>query len=134
MLGRSWQLIVPASTRRRAAWAAKAAWAARLGRLGRSPRPPGMQKSTEKIARLAARRRFRWFWEDLRVDFRRFPRLRRASESIRSAKSRTSVFASRRSTSEGSPSFCEHPKSKELVENSHQKRFAIMLHEKYSIF
>ena len=66
-------------------------------------------------------------------EFHGFLGQERASESIRSAKSRTSVFASRRSTSDGSLSFGASPKSTEIVENSHRKRFSIMLHGKYSI-
>ena len=79
----------------------------RVARPSRSER----QKSTEKGARDAPRHDFRRFLVDFRVDFRGFSRLHRASDSTRSAKGRTSVFAGRRSTFKGSQTSQKNRKS-----------------------
>ena len=91
----------------------------RVARPSRSER----QKSTEKGARDAPRRDFRRFLVDFRVDFRGFSRLHRASDSTRSAKGRTSVFAGRRDTLEGSQTLRKNRKSTKIEETSLRRRF-----------
>ena len=70
------------------------------------------------------------FWKD----FRRFSRLLRAIGATRSAKGRTSVFASRRSTLEGSQTLQKNQKLTKIVEKSVRRRFANEPSEKNSIF
>ena len=92
----------------------------RVARPSRFERP----KSTEKVARDAPRRDFRRFRVDFRVDFRGFSRLHRASDSTRSAKGRTSVFAGMRSTSEGSQTLRKNRKSTQIDNKSLRQCFA----------
>ena len=102
----------------------------RVARPGRFER----QKSTENVARAASRRDFRRFWVDLGTDFRGFSRLHRASDSTRSAKSRTSVFTGRRGTFKGSQTLPKKRKSTKIDEKSLRRCFANELHEENSIF
>ena len=102
----------------------------RVARLSRSER----QKSTEKGAQDAPRRDFRRFLVDFRVDFRGFSRLHRASDSTRSAKGRTSVFADRRGTFKGSQTLQKNKKSTEIDEKSLRRCFANAQSEENSIF
>ena len=60
------------------------------------------------------------FWKD----FRRFSRLLRAIGATRSAKGRTSVFASRRSTFKGSQTSQKNRKSTKISEKSLRRCFA----------
>ena len=102
----------------------------RVARPSRFERP----KSTENVARAAPRRDFRRFWVDFGTDFSGFSRLHRASDSIRSAKSRTSVFAGRRSTFKGSQTLPKKRKSTKIDEKSLRRCFVNALHEENSIF
>ena len=120
----------------------------RLGRSSRSPsrssRPESLRvarpsrferpKSTEKLARAAPRRDFRRFCLDFGVDFRRFSRLPRASDSTHSAKGRTSVFAGRRSTFKGSQTLQKNRKSTKIDETSLRRCFTNAQREENSMF
>ena len=100
------------------------------------PENPAFPELPESLAgaRDAPRGDFRRFRVDFRVDFRGFSRLHRASDSTRSAKGRTSVFAGRRSTLEGSQTWRKSRKSTKIAEKSIRHRFANKPHEKNSIF
>ena len=102
----------------------------RVARPSRFERP----KSIEKVARAAPRRDFRRFWVDFGIDFSGFSRLHRASDSTRSAKGRTSVFAGRRSTFKGSQTSPKKRKSTKIDEKSLRRCFANALHAESSIF
>ena len=102
----------------------------RVARPSRSER----QKSTEKGARDARRRDFRRFLVDFRVAFRGFSRLHRASDSTRSAKGRTFVFADRRSTLKGSQTLQKNQKSTKIDEKSLRQCFANAQRGEKSIF
>ena len=91
-------------------------------------------KSIEKVARTAPRRNFRRFWLDFGTDFSGFSRLHRASDSTRSAKGRTSVFAGRRSTFKGSQTSPKKRKSTKIDEKLLRRCFANALHAESSIF
>ena len=102
----------------------------RVARPSRSAR----QNSIEKGARDAPRGDFRPFRVNFRVDFRGFSRLHRASDSTRVAMGQTSVFAGRRSTSEGSLTLRKNRKSMKVVEKSLRRRCANEPREENSIF
>ena len=79
-------------------------------------------------------RKFRSFCIDSGTNVRCFSRLHRASDSTRSAKSRTSVFAGRRSTFKGSQTLPKKRKSTKIDEKSLRRCFVNALHEENSIF
>ena len=77
---------------------------------------------------------FRRFRVDLGTDFRGFSRLHRASDSTRSVKGRTSVFAGRRSTFKGSQTLQKERKSTKIHNQLLRRCFANAQHEENSIF
>ena len=81
-------------------------------------------KSSEKGARDAPRRDFQRILVDFRIDFGGFSRLHRASDSTRSAKGRTSIFADRCSTFKGSQTLQKKQKSTKIDEQSLRQCFA----------
>ena len=91
-------------------------------------------KSMKKPARVAPGRDFRRFGVNLGVVFRHFSRSHLASDSTRSAKGRTSVFAGRRSTFKGSQTLLKNEKSAKIDETSLRRRFASATHDKNLIF
>ena len=123
---------------------ARAPWPRRLGARTAPNRPeshrkarpsrPERQKSTEPSARAAPRRDFPRFRVDFRIDFRGFSRLHRASDSTRVAIGRTSVFAGRRSTSEGSQTLRKTRNSTTIHRKSARRCFVNAPHEKNSMF
>ena len=78
--------------------------------------------------------RFSTISVDFGNDFSGFPRLHCASDSTRSAKGRTSVFAGRRSTFKGSQTSPKKQKSTEIDEKLFRRCFANALHEENSFF
>ena len=79
-------------------------------------------------------RRFRTFRIDSVSDFRRFSRLRHMSDSTRSVKARTFVFAGRRGTFKGSLMLQKYKISMKIAKKSVRCRFAHEPHEEKSIF
>jgi hypothetical protein len=77
---------------------------------------------------------FRRFRVDLGTDFSGFSRLHRASDSTRSVKGRTSVFAGRRSTFKGSQTLQKERKSTKIHNQLLRRCFANAQHEENSIF
>ena len=98
------------------------------------PSPSERPKSTEKGARDAPRRDFRRFRVDFGTDFSGFSRLHRASNSTRSAKGRTSVFAGRRSTFKGSQTLQKNRRSTKIDAKSLRQCFANAQRGENSIF
>ena len=89
---------------------------------------------SETGARVAPRCDFRRLRLDLGTDFSGFSRLHRASDSTRSAKGRTSVFADRRSTFKGSQTLQKKQKSTKIDEKSLRQCFANAQRRENSIF
>ena len=79
-------------------------------------------------------RRFRTFRIDSVSDFRHFSRLRHMSDSTRSVKARTFVFAGRRGTFKGSLMLQKYKNSMKIAKKSVRCRFAHEPHEEKSIF
>ena len=95
---------------------------ARLGRPGDPARPTSIDLGAGATPRDPLRHGFRRFRVDFATDFRRFSMLHRASDSTRSAKGRTSVFAGMRSTSEGSQTLRQTRKSTRMLQPGRAKK------------
>ena len=89
---------------------------------------------TPEGAREAPRRHFRRYRVDFRADLHCFSRLHRASDSTRSAKGQTSVFAGMRSTLEGSQTLRNNRKSTKIDETSLRHCVATRSRDQNSIF
>ena len=92
------------------------------------------QNLSEKCARERPRRDFRGFRVAFRVDFRGFSRLRCASDSTRSAKGRTPVFADRHSISGRFSILLKNRRSTKIFEKSLRRACATQAHAKNSNF
>ena len=82
-------------------------------------------KASPEVAREAPSAYSERSGDDFRVDFRRFPRLHRVSDSTRCENGRTFVSAGRRSTSEGSQTLRKSRKLTKIGSKFNENMFQI---------